>query len=132
VRPDDRCVDHLQRGITCAASGKRLQEHVEDAAVGPASKLPKDRIPVAKFLRQVAPRRTRPHLPKNRVKHAPMVAWRPATTSDQQRFEIRPLIVCHQPANHGHSLQRTALNQFAILQSITLSTRPSITVACLI
>jgi hypothetical protein len=51
MRPDNRRIDHLQRDITCAASGKRLQDHVEDAAIGPASKLPEDRIPVAKFLR---------------------------------------------------------------------------------
>jgi hypothetical protein len=69
MRPDNPRIDHLQRDITCAASGKRLQDHVEDAAIGPASKLPKDRIPVAKFLRQVTPRRARPHLPKNRIKH---------------------------------------------------------------
>ena len=126
VRPDNRRIDHLQRGITCAASNKRLQDDVEDAAVGPASKLPKDRIPVAEFLRQVAPRRARPHLPKNSVKRAAMVARRPAATSDQERFEIRPLIVRHQPANHSCSPQRTALNQFTILQSITLSTGPSV------
>ena len=126
MRPDNRRIDHLQRDITCATSGKRLQDHVEDAAIGPASKLPEDRIPVAKFLRQVTPRRARPHLPKNRIKHTAMVARRSATTSDKERFEIRPLIVRHQPANHSCSPQRTALNQFTILQSITLSTAPSI------
>ena len=125
MRPDNRRIDHLQRDITCATSGKRLQDHVEDAAIGPASKLPEDRIPVAKFLRQVTPRRARPHLPKNRIKHTAMVARRSATTSDKERFEIRPLIVRHQPANHSCSPQRTALNQFTILQSITLSTAPS-------
>jgi hypothetical protein len=124
MRPDNRRIDHLQRDITCATSGKRLQDHVEDAAIGPASKLPEDRIPVAKFLRQVTPRRARPHLPKNRIKHTAMVARRSATTSDKERFEIRPLIVRHQPANHSCSPQRTALNQFTILQSITLSTAP--------
>ena len=125
MRPDNRRIDHLQRDITCATSGKRLQDHVEDAAIGPASKLPEDRIPVAKFLRQVTPRRARPHLPKNRIKHTAMVARRSATTSDKERFKIRPLIVRHQPANHSCSPQRTALNQFTILQSITLSTAPS-------
>ena len=126
MRPDNRRIDHLQRDITCATSGKRLQDHVEDAAIGPASKLPEDRIPVAKFLRQVTPRRARPHLPKNRIKHTAMVARRSATTSDKERFKIRPLIVRHQPANHSCSPQRTALNQFTIPQSITLSTAPSL------
>ena len=104
MRPDNRRIDHLQRDITCAASGKRLQDHVEDAAVGPASKLPEDRIPVAKFLRQVTPRRARSHLPKNSVKHAAMVAGRAATISDQERFKIRPLFVNLAP-NHRPSPQ---------------------------
>ncbi len=58
-----------------------------------------------------------------------MIAWRPAAaTMDQERFEVRPLIVGHQSANQGCPPQRAALNQFAILASIGLSTRPSITV----
>jgi hypothetical protein len=58
VCPDNRRIDHLRRGVTCAASGERLQDNMQDAAIGPASKLPKDRIPVAKIFQQVAPRRT--------------------------------------------------------------------------
>jgi hypothetical protein len=37
------------------------------------------------------------------------------------------LIIGHQSANQGCPPQRAALNQFAILASIGLSTRPSIT-----
>ena len=55
-----------------------------------------------------------------------MVPWRSAaTTMDQERFEIRPLIVGHKSANQGRSPQRAALNQFSILASIGLSTQPS-------
>ena len=55
-----------------------------------------------------------------------MIAWRPAAAAmDQERFEVRPLIVGHQSANQGCPPQRAALNQFAILASIGLSTRPS-------
>ena len=54
-----------------------------------------------------------------------MIAWRPAAAAmDQERFEVRPLIVGHQSANQGCPPQRAALNQFAILASIGLSTRP--------
>jgi hypothetical protein len=95
VRPDNRRIDHLQRSITCAASGEGLQNDIQDAAIGPAPKLPKDRIPIAKLLRQVAPRRAGPHLPKNCIEYAAMIARRPATTSDQERFVIRPLIIRH-------------------------------------
>ena len=126
---DDGCIDHLQRGGGQCASGKRFQDHVPDAAVRPPTKLPKDRVPIAEFLRQVAPRCPGSHQPKHRVEHAAMVPWRSAATAmDQERFEIRPLIVGHQSANQGRSPQREALNQFAILASIGLSTRPSITV----
>jgi hypothetical protein len=126
MRPNDGRIDHLQGGIGHAASSKRFQDHVPDAAVGPAPKLPKDRVPVAEFLRQVAPRRAGPHQPKHRVEHATMVSWRPtAAPMDQERFEKRPLIVGHQSANHGRSPQRAALNQFAILASIGLSTKPN-------
>ena len=56
-----------------------------------------------------------------------MIAWRPAAAAmDQERFEVRPLIVGHQSANQGCPPQRAALNQFAILASIGLSTRPQL------
>ena len=126
MRPDDGRIDHLQRGVGQRASGERFQDHVPDAAVGPPPKLPKNRVPVAEFLRQVAPRCPGSHQPKHRVEHAAMVAWRSAATAmDQERFETRPLIVGHQSANQGCPPQRAALNQFAILASIGLSTRPS-------
>jgi hypothetical protein len=129
MRTDDGRIDHLQRGVGHAASGERFQHHVPDAAVGPPPKLPKDRVPVAEFLRQVAPRRPRSHHPKHGVEQAAMVPWRPPATMDQERLEIRPLIVGYQSANQGCSPQRAALNQFAIPPSMGLSTRPSITVA---
>jgi hypothetical protein len=128
MRTDDGRIDHLQSRIANSAASERLQDHIPDAAVGPPSKLPKDRIPVAEFLRQVAPRRAGSHQPKHRVERTTMVARRPTATAYQERFEIRPLIVRHQFANHRCSPQRAALNQFAILASIGLSTRPSITV----
>jgi hypothetical protein len=51
VCPDNRRIDHLKRGIACAAPGERLQDDIKDAAISPASKLSKVRIPVAEFLR---------------------------------------------------------------------------------
>ena len=58
--------------------------------------------------------------------HAAMIAWRPAAAAiDQERFEVRPLIVGHQSANQGCPPQRAALNQFAILAPIALSARPN-------
>jgi hypothetical protein len=95
--------------------------------VGPPAKPPKDRLPVTEAHRQVAPRCAGSHQPKHRVERAAMIAWRPAAAAmDQERFEARPLIVGHQSANQSCPPQRAALNQFAILASIGLSTRPSI------
>jgi len=124
MRTDDGRIDHLQGSIGHSASSERFQDHVPDAAVGPSPKLPKDRIPVAEFLRQVAPRCAGSHQPKHRVEHAAMVPWRPAAPMDQERFEIRPLFVGHQSANQGRPPQRAALNQFAIPASRGLSTQP--------
>ena len=126
MRTDDGRIDHLQRGVRHSASREPFQDHVPDATVGPPPKLPKDRIPVAEALRQVAPWCAGSHQPKHRVEHAAMIAWRPAAAAmDQERFEVRPLIVGHQSANQGCPPQRAALNQLAILASIGLSTRPS-------
>ena len=128
MRTDDGRIDHLQRGVRHSASREPFQDHVPDATVGPPPKLPKDRIPVAEALRQVAPWCAGSHQPKHRVEHAAMIAWRPAAAAmDQERFEVRPLIVGHQSANQGCPPQRAALNQFAILASIGLSTRPRLT-----
>ena len=128
MRADDGCIDHLQSRVTHSASSECLQDHIPQAAVGPPTELTKDRIPVAKFLRQIAPGRAGSHQPKHRVEHAAMIARWSATTPYQERLEIRPLIVGHQSANHGRSPQRAALNQFAIPASIDLSTRPRLRV----
>jgi hypothetical protein len=91
---------------------------------------PKGGVPVAEALRQVAPRCAGSHQPKHRVEHAAMIAWRPAAAAmDQERFEVRPLIVGHQSANQGCPPQRAALNQFAILASIGLSKQTHLGVA---
>jgi hypothetical protein len=109
MRTDNGRIDHLKGGVAQSASSERLQDHIPDAAVGPPPKLPKDRIPVAEFLRQVAPRCACPHQPEHRVEHSTMIARRPAAATDQERFEIRPLIVGHQSANQGCSPAKSSL-----------------------
>jgi hypothetical protein len=102
MRADDGCIDHLQGSFGYSTSGEPFQDHVPDAAVGPAPKLPKDRVPVSEFLRQVAPRCAGSHQPKHRLEHASMISRRTTAASmDQEIFEIRPLIVGHQSANQG-------------------------------
>ena len=129
MRTHDGRINHLQCRVGQAAAGERLQHHIPDATVSPAAELPKNRIPVAELLRQIAPRRAGPHQPKRRVHHTAMVARRTASATDQKRFEIRPLIIGQQSANQGCPPQRAALNQFSIPASIDLSTRPSLRAA---
>jgi len=126
MRTHDGRINHLQCRVGQAAAGERLQHHIPDATVSPAAELPKNRIPVAELLRQIAPRRAGPHQPKRRVHHTAMVARRTASATDQKRFEIRPLIIGQQSANQGCPPQRAALNQFSIPASIDLSTRPNL------
>jgi hypothetical protein len=132
MRTHDGRINHLQCRVGQAAAGERLQHHIPDATVSPAAELPKNRIPVAELLRQIAPRRAGPHQPKRRVHHTAMVARRTASATDQKRFEIRPLIIGQQSANQGCPPQRAALNQFSIPASIDLSTRPSLIEMCAI
>jgi hypothetical protein len=79
---DDGRIDHLQRRVTHFAASERLQNYIPDAAIGPTTELPKDRIPIAKLLRQIAPRRAGPHQPEHRVEHAAMVARRATAVMD--------------------------------------------------
>jgi hypothetical protein len=82
MRSDDGRIDHLQRGVGHSASSKPFQDHVPDAAIGPPPKLSKDRVPLAEFLRQIAPRCAGSHQPKHRIQHAAMVPRRPAVAID--------------------------------------------------
>jgi len=122
---DDGRIDHLQGGVAQSTTGERLQDHIPDTAIGPPPKLPKDRIPVAEFLRQVAPRCARSHQPKHRIEHTTMVARWPAAAADQKRFEKRPLIVGHQSANQGCSPAKSSLKSTHDSHVNRLSTRPS-------
>jgi hypothetical protein len=95
MRADDGRIDHLQSRITHFAASECLQDHIPDAAVSPTTELTKVRIPVAKLLRQIAPRRAGSHQPKHRVKDTTMITRWSATTPDQERLEIRPLFIGH-------------------------------------
>jgi hypothetical protein len=79
MRTHDGRINHLQCRIDQAAARERLQHHIPDATVSPAAELPKDRIPVAELLRQIAPRRAGSHQPKHPVEHTAMVVRRTAT-----------------------------------------------------
>jgi hypothetical protein len=117
MRAHNGRIDHLQCRIGESATCECLQDQIPNATVGPSAELSKYRIPFAKLLRQIAPRRASPHQPQYRVQHETMVARRTPSVTEQKRFEVRPLIVVHQSANQGCPPQRTALNQLSILPS---------------
>ena len=85
VRPHDGGVDHLQSRVRYFAASQRLQDHVPHAAVGPATELPPDRIPLAQLLRYIAPRRAGAHHPEDRVEHPTVIARRTPATTHQER-----------------------------------------------
>jgi hypothetical protein len=61
-------------------------------------------------LRQVAPRYAGSHQTEHRVEHATMIARRSAATTDQERFEMRSLIVGHRSAIQGCSHAKSSLD----------------------
>jgi hypothetical protein len=102
--PDDGAVDHLQHFDISAYIGQRLQQHIPNAGYAPSSELSPDQIPIAEFLRQVAPRCARARDPENRIEHPAMVTGRPTAllrSSRQERLKKRPFAVRHQAANQG-------------------------------
>jgi len=120
MRADDGRIDHLQSRVTHFAASECLQDHIPDAAVGPTTELAKDRIPVAQFLRQIAPGRAGSHQPKHCVEDATMIARWSATTSYQERLEIRPLIVGHESANHRRSPLIESFAAFVLLTCVRI------------
>jgi hypothetical protein len=113
MRTDNGRIDHLKGGVAQSASSERLQDHIPDAAVGPPPKLPKDRVPVAEFLRQIAPRHARSRDPQHGVDKQPVVrAVSPlvAVLAWQKPLDTRPLRVRQFPTNQSPPPSVASLN----------------------
>src|SRR4029079_3399978 len=113
MRTDDGRIDHLQRGVRHSTSREPFQDHVPDATVGQPPHLPKDRVPVAEALRQVAPRCAGSHQPKHRVEHAAMIAWRPA--ADKALYALRNRI--ERFFNYAKNSRRVATRYDKLIES---------------
>jgi hypothetical protein len=117
VRPDDGAVDHLQYLCISAAIGECLQHHVPDAACGPTPELPPDRVPVAKFSGQIAPRCAGTGNPEDRIQHPAVVTRRSASRTTRfrhERPEELPFPVTQQTTDHRRSpTGRSASNHTA-------------------
>jgi hypothetical protein len=70
--PDDGTIDHLDGGVSPAIS-KRFEHQVPKPAQRPASELAVHRVPIAKLLGQISPRRTGSRDPEHRIKRPAMV-----------------------------------------------------------
>lgn len=104
MRTHDGRINHLQCRVGQAAAGERLQHHIPDATVSPAAELPKNRIPVAELLRQIAPRRAGPCDPQDRLDKQPIVMRGGAGIANLARQFWRysfPLLVVQDRANQG-------------------------------
>lgn len=120
MRPDYRAVDHVGAGVALHHLGQRLQQGVEHSRLDPAPVTPEHAVPLAIFVRQMAPLRTRPRHPHHAFEIAPVVTS--GTTSatmlgGQQRTDQRPLVIRYPDPLAQHRLQKTALNQPACPKS---------------
>lgn len=89
VCPDDGAVDHLQR-VAAPSVGESGKHQVPNAAYRPTAELAMHQVPVAQFLRQVAPRRARAGMraiQKMASRGSPMVTRRPTAQRPALRHE---------------------------------------------
>src|SRR5665213_3333298 len=129
VGADHGAVDHLDRLRRGATVAKPFEQQVPQARPAPAQELAIDRVPLAEFLRQIAPRRARPRHPEYTVQRAPMIARRtPAqrAAGNNEGFEKRPFYIAHQSANQNRLPQEVVLNHISDCLRIPLSTGPSL------
>ena len=98
----DRRVDHLHGRGRPAFFVQGVDHQFEQAGFRPTAELLVDRVPRAEMLVEIAPRRTGPRDPEDAVENLPVILRRPPTLAapyDNQRFEKRPFLIRHQPAN---------------------------------
>ena len=132
VRANRSAVD-----VVMSALGRGLGESdchaLPDARGTPAPEAPIDRVPVALFLRDIAPRRTRAQPPQDAIDDVSVVLGRPTPPAfagfafnRQQHLQDTPLDPRQIAAAQGCLLESAALNQNEIHASMILCTPPSL------
>lgn len=118
--PDNRAVDHVGASIALDQFGQGFEHCLEYASLDPASVTAEDAVPLAVFIRQMPPLRSRARHPHHAFEIAAIVLSRAAaatTFSWKKRTDQTPFLVRHaNPFAQGY-LQREALNQNQIPQS---------------
>ncbi len=118
--PDNCAVDHVGASIPLDHLCQRFEHCFEHTGLDPASISAEDAVPLAVFIRQVSPLRTRARHPHHAFEIAPIVLSRAASASllgGKKRADHRPFLVRQtDPFAQGY-LQMKALNQKPIPQS---------------
>ena len=112
--PDNCAVDHVGASIPLDHLCQRFEHCFEHTGLDPASISAEDAVPLAVFIRQVSPLRTRARHPHHAFEIAPIVLSRAASApslSGKKRTDHRPLIVCQTNPFAQGCLQMEALNQ---------------------
>ena len=104
---DNRRIDH---GIfIVAVTGQGFEKILPNTIFRPTREATVGVFPIAKALRQIAPRRTRPELPNHRLNKQPVAAFAGAAnmarSARKQIFYPRKLIIAQPLAFHHQSLR---------------------------
>ena len=120
MRPDDGAVDHVGASVSLDHLGQGLKHRVEHPGRDPTPVAAEDAVPLAVFIRQVTPLRSRARHPHHAFEIAAIVLRRAAPTSTlgrQQRSDQPPFLIRQPDPLAQRCLQMAALNQIGIPQS---------------
>jgi len=118
--PDNSAVDHVGASISLDHLRQRFEHRLEHAGFDPASVTAEDAVPLAVFVRQMSPLRSRARHPHHTFEIASIVlGWAASASllSGKKRTDHRPFIVRQTNPLAQGCLQKETLNQNRILQS---------------
>lgn len=97
----DRCILHVR------IIRDRIEDVCENASLDPVAVALEHSVPLAKVLRQIAPRAACARYPQNRLKELAVVIARPTRITglaQTMRLHLRPLGICQYASVHGKLL----------------------------
>ena len=110
--PDHGAIDHVGGAIATRHFRQRFEHRIEHAGLDPSSVAPKHAVPLAIFVRQVPPLRTRPRHPHHTFEIRPVILCRTASPTSlrrQQGANQRPLRVRYSNPLAQHCLPKDSL-----------------------
>ena len=96
MRADNGSIDHVGVGVSLDHLGQCFEHGIENAYFDPSSIAAEYAVPLAVFVGQVAPLRTRPDHPHHVLEKTPVVMARPAaapTFRRQKRPDQCPFLI---------------------------------------